>query len=311
MSDPTSLHLKKELTQIRKAACLLRDPGTTSSWKSTSRSALPPPSTFTLFTNHFNAAHHPPPHLELPNTKHSAVFLHNWKHQNRKSNHQFDDDDDADADADAASSSWVQDDSFSDARNGADSKSDTYLPDPRSASLLFRCRDTNLVSPRLLLGSRKKGKRNTTTTSSYVLSTNHQLKDDSDEDLLIISSGASPLLLNPKPKPKTTKARLKKTSRKLHKDNSVSVSASASASVSTTPALSTSSYTRYYNRNPPSNVGSWDATTTSFNDGDDEVDDPLDLPTRQGCGIPCYWSKRPSKHKTLCRVVALPPFLIL
>ncbi|GLT44522.1 hypothetical protein SLA2020_184110 [Shorea laevis] len=306
MSDPTSLHLKKELTQIRKAARLLRDPGTTSSWKSTSRSVLPPASTSTLFTNHFNAAHHPPPHLELPNAKHSAVFLHNWKHQNHKSNHQFDDD--ADADADAASSSWVQDDSLSDARNGADSKSDTYLPDPRSASFLFRCRDTNLVSPRLLLGSRKKGKRNTTTTtpSPYFLSANQQLKDDSDEDLHIISSGASPLLLNPKlkPKPKTTKARLKKTGRKLHKDDSVS--ASASASVSTTPALSTSSYTRYYNRNPPSNVGSWDPTTTSFNDGDDEVDDPLDLPARQGCGIPCYWSKRPSKHKTFCRSCCSP-----
>ncbi|GLT44524.1 hypothetical protein SLA2020_184130 [Shorea laevis] len=151
---------------------------------------------------------------------------------------------------------------------------------------------------------RKKGKRNTTTTtpSPYVLSTNQQLKDDSDEDLQIISSGASPLLLNTKPKPKTTKARLKKTSRKLHKADSVS----ASASVCTTPALSTSSYTRYYNRHPPSNVGSWDATTTSFNDGDAEVDDPLDLPARQGCRIPCYWSKRPSKHKTLCRSCRSP-----
>ncbi|GKV31584.1 hypothetical protein SLEP1_g40261 [Rubroshorea leprosula] len=124
MSDPTSLHLKKELTQIRKAARLLRDPGTTSSWKSSSTSVLPPASTSTLFTNHFNAGHHPPPDLELPNAKHSAVFLHNWKHQNHKSNHQFDDD----ADPDAASSSWVQDDSLSDARNGADSKSDTYIP---------------------------------------------------------------------------------------------------------------------------------------------------------------------------------------
>ncbi|GKV31593.1 hypothetical protein SLEP1_g40270 [Rubroshorea leprosula] len=124
MSDPPSLHLKKELTQIRKAARLLRDPGTTSSWKSTSRSVLPPASTSTFFTNHFNAGHHPPPDLELPNAKHSAVFLHNWKHQNHKSNHQFDDD----AHVDAASSSWVQDESLSDARNGADSKSDNYIP---------------------------------------------------------------------------------------------------------------------------------------------------------------------------------------
>ncbi|XP_023738140.2 protein STICHEL isoform X1 [Lactuca sativa] len=32
--DPSNLHLKKELTQIRKAARALRDPGTTSSWRS-------------------------------------------------------------------------------------------------------------------------------------------------------------------------------------------------------------------------------------------------------------------------------------
>ncbi|KAK6143793.1 hypothetical protein DH2020_024141 [Rehmannia glutinosa] len=41
-----------------------------------------------------------------------------------------------------------------------------------------------------------------------------------------------------------------------------------------------------------STVESWDATTASFNDADDEVDDHLDLPGRQGCGIPCYWSRR-------------------
>lgn len=34
MYDPSKLHLKRELTQIRKAARVLRDPGTTSSWKS-------------------------------------------------------------------------------------------------------------------------------------------------------------------------------------------------------------------------------------------------------------------------------------
>ncbi|GKV49321.1 hypothetical protein SLEP1_g56076 [Rubroshorea leprosula] len=69
-----------------------------------------------LFTNQFNAGHHPSPHLELTNAKQSTVFWRNWKRQNHKSNHQFDDD--ADADADAPSSSWVQDDSLSDARNG-------------------------------------------------------------------------------------------------------------------------------------------------------------------------------------------------
>lgn len=57
-----------------------------------------------------------------------------------------------------------------------------------------------------------------------------------------------------------------------------------------TPA-STCSYSRNGDRNP-SVVGSWDGTAFS---GDDEMDG-LDLP-RQGCGIPCYWSRTP-KHRS-------------
>lgn len=57
-----------------------------------------------------------------------------------------------------------------------------------------------------------------------------------------------------------------------------------------TPA-STCSYSRNGDRNP-SFVGSWDGTAFS---GDDEMDG-LDLP-RQGCGIPCYWSRTP-KHRS-------------
>jgi len=56
-----------------------------------------------------------------------------------------------------------------------------------------------------------------------------------------------------------------------------------------TPA-STCSYSRNGDRNP-SVIGSWDGTAFS---GDDEMDG-LDLP-RQGCGIPCYWSRTP-KHR--------------
>lgn len=69
-----------------------------------------------------------------------------------------------------------------------------------------------------------------------------------------------------------------------------------------TPALSTSSYNRFLlgNCKNPSTVGSWDGTSigASFNDMDDNDDeeDRLDLPGRQGCGIPCYWSKRTPKH---------------
>ncbi|GAB4847429.1 hypothetical protein Ancab_026486 [Ancistrocladus abbreviatus] len=67
-----------------------------------------------------------------------------------------------------------------------------------------------------------------------------------------------------------------------------------------TPALSTSSYNRYVDRRIGSIIGSWDGTTASSFDVDDDMDDLLDLPGRQGCGIPCYWSKRTPKHKGAC-----------
>jgi len=55
--DPSKLHLKRELTQIRKASRVLRDPGTSSSWKS------PLSSTRSVFNSitpkqHHNDLHH-------------------------------------------------------------------------------------------------------------------------------------------------------------------------------------------------------------------------------------------------------------
>ncbi|CAN6458212.1 unnamed protein product [Victoria cruziana] len=55
-----------------------------------------------------------------------------------------------------------------------------------------------------------------------------------------------------------------------------------------------SSYTPASTRNP-SLIDSWDGTA-SF--GDDELDDYLDVHTGQGCGIPCYWSKKTKYNKT-------------
>ncbi|GAB2278251.1 hypothetical protein Dimus_012942 [Dionaea muscipula] len=67
-----------------------------------------------------------------------------------------------------------------------------------------------------------------------------------------------------------------------------------------TPALSMSSYNRYFHRRNPSIVGSWDGTIASSLEMEDEADDRLDLPARQGCGIPCYWPKRSTKHREAC-----------
>lgn len=336
---PSGLHLKKELTQIRKAARLLRDPGTTSTLK-TSRSAMRTPSSSAaqnqnpLLFSHSSPNRNPRNVIAKANAKHNKVLLHNWKYQ--KSNQEEEEEDEEE---DADSSSWIppalDDDSLSDARNGGDSKSDAC-----SASMIFRCRDANLVSPPTKRpighGARRKGKnskRSTTSTNClHVLSSSSrnqqkQLQvaaminetrllnnrpplgvgvglglrksDDSDEftsseDL----QGASPLLLKTKPnarvRPSSSSA-LFKTSRK-------------GDSAYSTPQLSASSYTRYYNNYNPSTVGSWDATTTSCNDGDDEVDDALDLPARSGCGIPCYWSKRTPKHKGVCRSCYSPSF---
>ncbi|OMO65458.1 hypothetical protein COLO4_31209 [Corchorus olitorius] len=392
ISDPSRLHLKKELTQIRKAARVLRDPGTTSSWKSplsSSRSvaaaaagggrpAVAAGSASTCnaaLRNHLDSQSlnraNGNAYLDLSqlpfrvesnghknskvvttnnnansigNEKEKRVFLYNWKSQKSSSVNVDDDDDDDDyddgdvdydeeEDDGEQSSSWIQgsvdDNSLSDARNCGDSKSDTYLGETRSASMLFRCRDANLVSlltpsSKRMLGANKKNKKNgahldvlsryehkksvlnrNSVNSRKLLKAHPALalglgRDDSvdqsddtedycnSEDFRKISA-ASPLLLKLKHKNWShASTKLLKTGRK--EDSSYSYS---------TPALSTSSYNRYFNRNP-STVGSWDATTTSLNDGDEEVDDPLDLPGRQGCGIPCYWTKRTPKHRGVC-----------
>ncbi|XVF26406.1 hypothetical protein REPUB_Repub14bG0013700 [Reevesia pubescens] len=376
ISDPSRLHLKKELTQIRKAARVLRDPGTTSSWKSplsSSRSvaaaAAGSAPTCTALRNHFDNKSLNRPNgnayldlSQLPfrvesngqgrinnangnnsngngNEKEKRVFLYNWKSQKSSSINVDDDDeeegddyDDDDDDGDQ-SSSWIQgsidDNSLSDARNCGDSKSDTYLGESRSASMMFRYRDANLVSfvtpsTKRMLGANNKIKKNSAhldafsryeqkksgvnrnSMTSRKLPKAHPAlalglgRDDSvdqsddtedysnSEDFRKIS-GASPLLLKLKHKNWShSSSRLLKTGRK--EDSSYSYS---------TPALSTSSYNKYFNHNP-STVGSWDATTTSLNDGDDEVDDLLDLPGQQGCGIPCYWTKRTPKHRGVC-----------
>ncbi|KAJ6348291.1 hypothetical protein OIU76_004708 [Salix suchowensis] len=120
----------------------------------------------------------------------------------------------------------------------------------------------------------------------------------SDSEDLRKVSGVSPLLL--KLKHKNQPHSLSKFLRPSRKDDS-----SYSHS---TPELSTSSYNRCFNRNP-SIVGSWVATTASMNDGDDEDGDHLDLPGRQGCGIPCYWSKRTPRYKGVCGSSCCSPSL--
>ncbi|KAJ0256989.1 Protein STICHEL-like 1 [Hirschfeldia incana] len=109
ISDPSKLHLKRELTQIRKVSKCLRDPGTSSSWKSpltSSRSVpveeeLPPNNNnVDLLLNHLDSQFRAESSFR-GKEKEKKVFLYNWK-----SHSEFDDDDD---------------DDVSDARNGGDS----------------------------------------------------------------------------------------------------------------------------------------------------------------------------------------------
>ncbi|KAI4296131.1 hypothetical protein L6164_036115 [Bauhinia variegata] len=350
VSDPSKLHLKKELTQIRKAARVLRDPGTTSSWKSplsTSRSVAA--ASASAWRNNlendskkFNGNSQHDSQFTLQNGngnnnngKEKRVFLYNWKNYKSsseksgraKNNEDIEEEEDGGNDG-SSSLLGSFEDSLSDARNGCDSRSDTYLGGVGTRSSIFRCRDANLVSlgtpsARRGLGIKKKSKKTYTPldilTNCQQLETNlarkvvnsktflngHppmpfirddsvELSDDTEdytisEDLRKIS-GASHLLLKLKHKNwPGNSSKFLRTGQK--EDSSYSYS---------TPALSTSSYNRFGHYNP-STVESWDDTTTSVNDGDDEVDDHLDLPRGQGCGIPCYWSKRIPKHRGMCR----------
>lgn len=275
MNDPSRLHLKKELTQIRKAARVLRDPGTTSSWKSTSRSTAAA------------AAANP---NSLPFAKHNnTVFLYNWNNYNKQDEQEEEEEED-----NHSSSSLLAslEDSLSDAHNAADGGFDSKS-DVGTRSSFFRYSNPRRAIPPTLHNKKQKQKQkqkqknnnNNNKKNHRPLITNN---DDSGDDYSNSISGASSLL------------------RKLNHNNNfltrTSLKDDSSYSYST-PALSTTSFNRYTHRRRryPSTVGSY--TTTSVNDGDDEDidDDRLDLPGRQGCGIPCYWSKRTTpKHSASC-----------
>ncbi|XP_057808307.1 protein STICHEL-like [Salvia miltiorrhiza] len=346
---PSNLHLKKELTQIRKAARVLRDPGTSSSWRSpplgsarsltklhykngntiasSSQHILQPPLLVgssnsyvsgNLINNNSNSNDASGRVVSKAKQDRRRVYLYNWRNQKSESerSRQIGEDDCENA-KDEGSSSTREGSIETDSINvgGNDSKSDGYMSD-RYGSLMSKCKDSNFT-PSIRRTIKKKSKRNNYSSAS----SRHQKEklqmrmilsryaknvadcspgvrmrrddlanlvdqsDDNDDycnsEDLGRDSAISPLLARLKNKGWSySPTKLLRMHRK--EDDSVSYS---------TQALSTSSYNRYAIRNP-STVESWDATTGSLNGADDEVDDQLDLPGRQGCGIPCYWSRR-------------------
>uniref|UniRef100_A0A5B7BV17 Uncharacterized protein n=1 Tax=Davidia involucrata TaxID=16924 RepID=A0A5B7BV17_DAVIN len=182
--DRSNLHLKKELTQIRKAARVLRDPGTTSSWRSplsSARSAAVNAAASSSTNHHYH--HYKNRSSEAigsgdnahkvfenkvfehqtngNNGREKKVFLYNWrtKSSSERSNQRPQGDDGDDGSSSVPEESV--DDSLSDARNGGggDSKSDSYIAE-RYASMIFKCKGTNL-SPSIKRMTKKKWKKNT------------------------------------------------------------------------------------------------------------------------------------------------------
>ncbi|KAL5993195.1 hypothetical protein ACLOJK_014118 [Asimina triloba] len=300
---PSGLHLKKELTALRKAR-FLRDPETSSSWRS-------PLSNGSLAArygwNHVNgtAGTKEAQNLELDSSlplrsesNQKKVFLYNWRNQSAMSS---DSGLKLERDIRPGSVPASPEDSLSDAQKG-DSRSDTYLEDP---IVVYRAREANGALPAKRMT--RKLKKTTTSKQRFIRNSiiskqldlpsssmgvlSVGLSDDTEygnsEDLQLsvqkfglktgyTSRSASPLLSGYENWSYSSKI-LKKARQ-------------TESSYSYTPA-STSSFNRYGDRYP-STVGSWDGTT-SF---DEDDLDHVDLPRSTGCGIPCYWSRK-TKHR--------------
>ncbi|XP_068647528.1 protein STICHEL-like isoform X2 [Aristolochia californica] len=304
--DPSGLHLKRELTVLRKAR-FLRDPETSSSWRSplSSRSVATTSNwkyrngTREIINGMNNSFGSFEPEFSLPSKSESnrkKIFLYNWRQQSGKSS---DSGSKVLQDNLSVSAPRSTGDTLSEALK-EDSKSDTYLDD---LTMAFRVKEANLETPSIRIAQKlkknaapkQKAIRNSlivqkldlTSSSLGVLNSVDQ-SDDTDycnsEDLwppphkfTRKTAGAS-RLESPLLSGYESWSHSSKIFRSSRREDS---------SYSYTPA-STSSYNRHIDR-CPSTVESWDGTTASF-DGD-EIEQ-LDLSRSQGCGIPCYWSKK-------------------
>ncbi|KAL1564890.1 protein STICHEL-like [Salvia divinorum] len=318
--SPNNLHWKKELTQIRKAARVLRDPGTSSSW----RPSPPPDSARSITKNsrvegnafelNFKMGTNNSSNSGNQNAKareKGRVYLHNWKNQKSESerSRQFNDDDDDGGGGDVEGSSSTQEESFEvDSSNTVrnDAKSDGYQSD-RFTAAFFKCMDSSFA-PSIRRRRKKKAARsdNPSPSSRKKLQMKMLLSrytknamDDSPsvgsgrEDFmsLIDQSDENGGYCNSEDLGRDSAVSQLLARFKNNKGWScppVKMMRSHRKEDDSVPysmqALLTRRYNRFAIRNPT--VDSWVGMTRSFDDGDDEVDD------QRGCGIPCYWSRR-------------------
>ncbi|XAR49192.1 DNA-directed DNA polymerase [Bertholletia excelsa] len=305
--DPSKLHLKRELTQIRKASRALRDPGTTSSLKSPlSYARSPAANEASSSTNHHHEHRKGNVLGESPCVGESGsrvqsngdtagsgqIYLHNWRtprHSGQKSagvaakpwkrrhrrRREVADRNDGSSSSSAAEAR--------DLRNGGDSKSDTNIAD-RYASIFFKCKGTN-PAPSIRRGTTKKKSRKPTNSADAMRHEIVKIRNSRPPLDGLPSSSVAALglyrkhLLSLVDQSDHAEAYCNSENFRWNSATSTLISRNRNMNFYTysTPALSANSCNRYLDRKPSNG---------------DEVDDPLDFPGQQGCGIPCYWLRR-------------------
>ncbi|XP_073034815.1 protein STICHEL-like [Primulina eburnea] len=315
--DPGCLNLKKELAQIRKAARMSRDPGTSSSWRSRMNSA-------TSFSKHHYVHHYkndqddgraiPDSSVEFLQTtlhvesnsncgscdnsvnrsnvnvkeKERQVFLSNWSSVSESEK-------DGDPENDEGSNEESVDLECSNRERklvGNNSKSFAYLSDGYDSSI-FKDKDTSPVPS--IRHTIKKSKRSNHSSNSLLRS-----NDKLQKQILLSRCCVENMVEN------LTDAGAKRdglVSLVYHSDDTEDESYSFLARSSmkqfdrkeedsashSTPALSTSSHNDYGFKDSSAIMPH---NPTMGDDAEDEADDRMDFSVQQRCGIPCYWSKK-------------------
>ncbi|KAL8156090.1 hypothetical protein AgCh_001249 [Apium graveolens] len=328
--DPSNLHLKKEFTQIKKASKLLKDPGTSSTWRSplsSGRALSVVANSISLCNenNHFchyvnssngNVIYGDGNRTEVfsggenggsgsRRGKEKGVFLYNWSSRKLGSGKSVSVDESEDDDG--LSSGLLGDsvDSMSDARNGGDLKSGIYLGD-KYASMLYKYRNTSLGKRNVV---KKRVKKSAHAAYQQRIVIGKSSKRESGHVPLNLRQGdlvssvdqsddtgeyfnSEDLSRYAVESPLLARHKSTKLFRGSRKEEPLYSYG--------TPAMSTRSLNLYGFKNS-STVRSWDGTNGSYSDGDNEEDDHLDMVGQQGCGIPCYWSRSTPKQKGASR----------
>ncbi|KAI4367983.1 hypothetical protein MLD38_016603 [Melastoma candidum] len=300
-SEPSNIHLKREITQIRKVAYALRDPD----MRATSfRSPLGTSRSIIAYQKRSDSLRidpeFPPRIIGDNNEKHIGVqttlisSMAPFSNCNSDGNNNSED---------------VEYPVSSATRSPNDSLCDAYSVGTSSAFSVLQ-KGANLVLSGTPSGIKRTGRkvkghvhlmpRRTTKKNTVLRRNSHRpgalSQNDSAGNSVNVeesfrtgslrqSSAVLPILLRQK---KTSQQDSSKLLREATEEDSTDTNSASS--------LLTSSCC-WYKNGGSSIIGSWDDTATSLNDGGCHDNDQLDFPGSHGCGIPCYWSKRTPRHR--------------